>query len=105
EPHATERVTAIVLRIRLRRYCDISSKNNSAIAPPILFRFALQRRCRSRLASESRLLCPVCLLAAVNFQISIQPRLDSESIAAKFHYMCCRRYRGGHLSNKQFNYV
>src|SRR5215813_862807 len=52
------------------------------------------------------LLCPVCLLAAVNFQVAIQPRLDSESIsAANFHYICGRRYQGGHLSNKQFNYV
>jgi hypothetical protein len=61
---------------------------------------------RSWPASESRLLCQVCLLAAINFQVAIQPRLDSESIfAANFHYMCCRRYQGGHLSNKQFNYV
>src|SRR6516225_8485875 len=106
-PNPTPRkgATAIVLRIRLRRYCGISSKNNSAISP-ILLRFALHRRCRSWLASESRLLCQVCLLAAVNFQVAIQPRLDSESIfAANFHYMCCRRYQGGHLSNKQFNYV
>src|SRR5262245_33678509 len=46
-PNPTPRkgATAIVLRIRLARYCGISSKNNSAIAP-ILFRLALH--CRSR---------------------------------------------------------
>ena len=37
-PNPTPRkgVTAIVLRIRLGRYCGISSKNNSAIAPNLL---------------------------------------------------------------------
>src|SRR5262249_20325222 len=79
----------------------------SLISPIDVARPSLQaRRCRSLLASESRLLCHVCLLAAVNFHVAIQPRLDSESIfAANFHYTCCRRYQGGHLSNKQFNYV
>src|SRR5262249_17102474 len=45
-PNPTPRkgVTAILLRIRLGRYCGISSKNNSAC--PILFGFALDRRSR-----------------------------------------------------------
>jgi hypothetical protein len=45
-PNPTPRkgVTAIVLRIRLGRYCGISSKNNSAC--PILFGFPLDRRSR-----------------------------------------------------------
>ena|SRR6516162_3591586 len=32
------------------------------------------------LLPKAGLLCQVCLLAAVNFQVAIQPRLDSESI-------------------------
>jgi hypothetical protein len=47
-PNPTPRkgVTAIMLRIRLRRYRDALAKNNSAIAP-ILFGLALHRRtCR-----------------------------------------------------------
>src|SRR6516165_9486871 len=47
-PTPQKGVTSIMLRIRLRRYRDALGKNNSAIAPTILFALALHRYCEYR---------------------------------------------------------